>query len=322
MNAETMTKSHRHVGKIKPAKVDIIVGVAMALSLFALSASAQSWSYTFPYDGSASNGTWAQVQLFSETKTHAYYLSQGRNLSCTWATSEPNPPHTLVGSWGGGCSGTFDVTWSGCPAGTSWVVSANACIPIVDINDPNKPPEPCSGSGNPIYPMTGSKSEFVDTGLKIGPMTFSFHYDSRRKVPVVGGAAGPTNANAGVLGELWSSNLQRQVVVQASQNGALVARGDGNTISFQGSGAGVYTADADISDRLTTISGGFRYVDASTRSEETYDTSGRLVALTSANGDNVTLTYSTASTPTVIAPAPGYLIQAQDNRGRVTSFRY
>ena len=179
-----------------------------------------------------------------------------------------------------------------------------------------------SCAGNPIYPAQGTKRELLDSGLRVGGLRLQFSYDSTRMAPMAAGGDRPNDATPRVLGALWASNLHRRVLVQASGKGALVARGDGYTFSFNGSGIGTYIPEADTNDRLLSIGGGFLYIDAASSSQETYDTQGVLSAIAWSNGDSASFIYSTASTPVAIAPAAGYLIQVQDNKGRAIGLTY
>ncbi|OGB24612.1 MAG: hypothetical protein A3I66_13435 [Burkholderiales bacterium RIFCSPLOWO2_02_FULL_57_36] len=75
---------------------------------------------------------------------------------------------------------------------------------------------------------------------------------------------------------------------------------------------------------LTDASGariGWQYVN---RNEETelYNTSGKLVSVTSRTGVTQTLSYSDATTPVNIAPIPGLLIRIVDTFGRQIAFSY
>ena len=206
-------------------------------------------------------------------------------------------------------------------------------LTFVEVTPPEVPP-PCPDcqTGNPIYPLRGNKTEVFDTGFRIGNLTLKLNYNSTRRLPMPSGEVPATNAGSMVLGELWSSNLHRRLLVQGSYQGRSVgvqiSRGTGHTTTFVENGPGAYLAatdtpgTADTSDQLVPISGGYRYVDAATRSVETYNATGQLSAIHWAQGDNVTLTYSTTSTPASVAPGAGYLIQARDNKGRTLNFVY
>ena len=206
-----------------------------------------------------------------------------------------------------------------CPASKKWVAAANACVAVVDKNRTGNPPKSC-GVGNPIYPLTGTKREVVDTGISAGGMRVSLVYDSTAAAPMAAGGARPMVAKPAVIGSLWSSSLHRRVLVQAAGKGALVARGDGRTVSFSGGGAGVFTAEADTSDRLFSVTGGYRYIDAAALTQESYDSSGKLTAIHWAGGASLALSYSTGAMPA--APAAGYLVQAQGSDGRSINLAY
>ena len=207
-------------------------------------------------------------------------------------------------------------------------------LPFVEVSPPESPP-PCPDcqEGNPIYPLRGAKREVFDTGFRVGRLTLRLTYNSTRRLPLPSGEVVATNAGSLVLGELWSSNLHRRLRVQGSYQGrsigVQVARGTGHTTTFVENGPGVYLpasdtpGTADTADQLIPISEGrYQYVDAAARSIETYDASGQLSSIHWAQGDNITLTYSTTSTPASGAPAAGYLIQARDNKGRTLNFTY
>ena len=218
-------------------------------------------------------------------------------------------------------------TWVGlvcegvCPQGTSWNDAANKCVAVKDIDrTTSKSPQVCKG--NPIYPLQGTKREVVSTGIAAGRLPLTLTYDNAVAAPMSAGGARATVAKPLVLGALWSSTLHRKVFVQASGQGALVARGDGRTVNFDGNGAGVFTAEADINDRLATVTGGYRYTDAAAQTQESYDSAGNLTAIQWADGETLSFTYSTGATTTSIAPAAGYLISAQDSRGRSISLTY
>jgi len=208
-----------------------------------------------------------------------------------------------------------------CNAGYALNPTATACVPVIDIAQVATTPR-SSCAGNPIYPAQGTKRELLDTGLSVGGLRVQLSYDSTSKAPMIAGGDRPNDATPRVLGALWASSLHRRVLVQANGKGALVARGDGYTISFNGNGTGTYTAEADTNDRLLSIAGGYRYIDAAASSEETYDTQGVLTGIAWANGDSASFTYSTTSTPATTAPAAGYLIQVRDNKGRAIGLTY
>ena len=67
---------------------------------------------------------------------------------------------------------------------------------------------------------------------------------------------------------------------------------------------------------------GYTYAAAADDSTETYDATGRLQKTVARNGWTTTLTYSDATTPTLIAPRPGLLISVKNHFGRELKFTY
>ena len=159
----------------------------------------------------------------------------------------------------------------GCPPHMKWVDAAASCIPVVEIDRTKKPLscEASPGYGNPIYPLTGTKRESIDLGLHIGGQLLTLTYDSARRAPVAQSGTELADTELPSFGELSRSSLHRRMVIEGQGRGARVSRGDGRIVSFSGNGSGSYTADADVNDRLLSIAGGFRYLDASNRALET-----------------------------------------------------
>lgn len=191
---------------------------------------------------------------------------------------------------------------------------------VVDIDRTKSPPKSCS-SGNPIYPAQATKTETIDTGVTLGRQRLTLTYDSASIFPLPIGAAGSIDPKPAVLGPRWDSTFHRRLLQQGS-TGVLVSRGDGRTSSFRRDENGAYSTDADLDDRLVSISGGFRYFDSTSAAQELYDSTGKLVSISWTSGDSISLSYSSSATPATVAPAPDYLIQAQDSRGHSVNFTY
>jgi YD repeat-containing protein len=177
-------------------------------------------------------------------------------------------------------------------------------------------------AGNPIYPLRGVKREVLDTGVMVGKLPLVLTYDSTPLTPVTAGGAKPIQAKPPVLGALWSSSLHRKVLKQASQLGAVVARGDGRNVSFTGSGGGSYTAEVGVQDKLSTSGSTNIYTDVQAKLYEWYDAAGNLTTIRWIDSGSLSMTYSTSTTPVTTAPSAGYLIAAQDEQGRITNLTY
>jgi YD repeat-containing protein len=196
-----------------------------------------------------------------------------------------------------------------------------------DKPDPNSCTKKSPGYGHPIYPLTGSKSLKEELGgWNIGGQRVVAGYDTRRKAQSAQGIATFSAAAAPSFGELWASSLQKNLVFQTavvgSQKTIQASRGAGAWVSFALQSDGSYSPDPDVLDRLVVIAGGWRYIDAAARAQETYDSTGKLLGVSYASGSVLTYTYSIASTPANVAPAVGLLIAVQDQLGRSAQFTY
>ena len=213
-----------------------------------------------------------------------------------------------------------------CPPGSKLKPDGSACVPRISPKPPNAPPPPSCPlpkdlpAGNPIYPLRGVKREVVALGERIGQLSFQLTYDTTLRLPR--GDGGINSVEPGVLGGGWFSNLHRKIIVEGRGEVVQAERGDGYRVTFSTSGS-TFTPNADHLDRLFSDgNGGFRYIDASTKAQESYNASGRLIAIHWIQGSSLALSYSDANTPAADAPAPGYLLQVQDQTGRNLRFRY
>lgn len=174
----------------------------------------------------------------------------------------------------------------------------------------------CNCIGDPINSATGNEYK-DDEDIALGALSFHRYYNSQTSVA-------PAH-----MGADWRHTFDRSIEYVPS-NGLIIAtafRSDGRELNFTLS-SGQWVADPDVADRLTAqtnASGaitGWTYFDATTRDQESYDQNGNLLSITDTNGLVTTLTYSTTSTPTSVAPAAGLLVTVTDPRGRTLNFTY
>lgn len=260
-----------------------------------------------------------QVPSFEDLPANAYANIETRTVR-----------YTVTTWWGEKQEGSFDfsVGVSKCPRGrqaklttvytgvpeTPTNLSASACEDVVPDNKINKKPPQC-GYGNPIFPVSGTKRQPIDLGLTISGVPLALTYDSSRAL------APYEYFDAPGFGRFWLSSLHRSLFVTSAA--VLAYRGDGSVITFKKVG-GQFITDSDINERLLLDAGtgGFWLRNPSEGTLERYDSAGALQSLHSTDGRYVVFTYSDASTPSNVAPAPGYLIKATDQGGRITLFRY
>ncbi|RDS84297.1 RHS repeat-associated core domain-containing protein [Dyella psychrodurans] len=174
----------------------------------------------------------------------------------------------------------------------------------------------CNCAGDPIDVATGN--EYRDEeDLSLDSLSFHRYYNSQISV-----ASSHIGAN-------WRHSFDRSVeyLTDGTNYIATVYRPNGMQVKFTLS-SDQWVADTDVPDQLTEQTGtsgsptGWTYFDASTRYQESYDQSGNLLSITDTNGLVTTFSYSTASTPVSVAPAPGLLLTVTDPHGRLLSFTY
>ncbi|HEV2619321.1 MAG TPA: DUF6531 domain-containing protein, partial [Acidobacteriaceae bacterium] len=125
------------------------------------------------------------------------------------------------------------------------------------------------------------------------------------------------SAGVDTFGQHWrhaySSHVGYVAGTTAGTGTAAVTREDGR-VSTYGITNGVAAGEPDVFDALTEQTDGsgnpigwtLQRVD--TRSTEQYNASGHLISIQSQEGFTTTLSYSTTTTPSSVAPGAGYLI--------------
>jgi YD repeat-containing protein len=216
-----------------------------------------------------------------------------------------------------------------CPTNTKWVSSAASCKRIV--NNYFFPDQTCPAGGNPIYPLTGAKTQTEELGAWLG-LRFGIRYDTRSKLPANDPDSSFLPKPPSSFGELWQSTVHKKLVTQVGLSNVVkivahAARGSGDWKSFllpDGTGNGV--PSSYISDRLLiSVATGYdagTYRDHDARSIETYDGQGNLTSVAYLDGRTLAYVYSDANTPVSVAPAPGLLIEIRDQTTRSVRFAY
>jgi YD repeat-containing protein len=179
------------------------------------------------------------------------------------------------------------------------------------IPSPNTCSVPRPRFGNPIEPLTGAKTEHLRTGFTIGGIELALLYDTARKLPANQADTETLLYERQSFGALWRSNLHRRLSIATGRKAALLSRGDGAVISFSGNGSGGFTATPGHAHKLATITGGYRFTDSTTGELDTFDVSGKLLAIAFANGTTLTFSYS-----------GGLLTRVVANDGRMLRFSY
>lgn len=197
------------------------------------------------------------------------------------------------------------------PLGYCWQPTVQPC--------PTCNARPAPAVGNPIDPAYGNKLETdVDyPGTGAGGLSFTRYYNYAGTTLLPG-----TNVAFGAaLGQGWTHSYQRQIALYP--NGYVRAlRPDGNHRVFLMSG-GSYQLYGSGNERLVALANGtgWQYIDGND-TVETYDPNGILLSIVARNGQTLTMTYSTVTTPPSVAPAAGYLITVMDSFGHQLGLAY
>lgn len=168
--------------------------------------------------------------------------------------------------------------------------------------------------GNPINAGTGNKiqNEVDFKGTGPFPLLLTRTYNSQ------------ITSSFG-FGVGWRTNYDRRIISPGT-NTVWLSRPDGKQLTFTLVG-GTWGSDADITGKLVQLTDnigqttGWLY-NENDGSIEQYDALGMLTSITNRTGLSQTLTYSTVSTPSYIAPIAGLLIGVTDTFGRTLSFTY
>lgn len=163
---------------------------------------------------------------------------------------------------------------------------------------PPPPPDHCPTGpyrGNPIH--IGSGNKYQRENDLAGYPGYTRHYNS--------GIAHTGLAH----GTHWRSGYESSLNVVGDL--AEARRPDGKIYSFT-RGANGWSTDADLTDRLETITGGWRYLRGGDGVVETYDGNGRLARLDYPFGRALTLTYDST----------GRLVQVSEETGRALALTH
>jgi len=130
------------------------------------------------------------------------------------------------------------------------------------------------------------------------------------------------------IGYLWRHSFDRSLMLIGNPITQInLLRPDGTQELFTQAN-GVWASDSASIDTLTANTNaqgavtGYTVFDGESRHFDNFNATGVLQSETDETGNGVTLTYSTSSTPTSIAPKSGLLITVTDPNGRQLQFAY
>jgi YD repeat-containing protein len=208
-----------------------------------------------------------------------------------------------------------------CGGAQRQVPEAGVCVDVVTRFSQIRS-DSCPAVGNPLHPLTGTKSQRLTLGTQFGPgLDFELQYETASTLPTNGPWSQFGSGPQPSFGPLWSTRFHRSLE-RKSASAVTAFRGAGQAITFIADQTGQLVPQPNISDRLRFVSSGsWRYSEASSGALELYGWAG-LAAIDLPNGDGVTLRYSDYGTPASIAPKPGLLIEIRDRVGRSYHLAY
>ena len=181
-------------------------------------------------------------------------------------------------------------------------------------------------AGDPVD--LGSGNKFMqETDFRGGEwLTFRRFYNSRSPV------------TSGNVGTQWRHTFSRRLDVMKSATGPNVTgatinqlvleRPDGASETFTQNTSGAWVGSVDDPDTITEwkdASGnttGYSAFFVGNQKTELYSPTGQLLSITDLSGTVTTLTYSDATTPSTVAPAPDLLLTVTAPDGRQLGFTY
>ena len=231
------------------------------------------------------------------------------------ATYTPGPGY--VADWNG-TPGAI-----ACPVGMVYRPGNPLCLAVIDQTQKPSCPLCTVGNssgddpsvGNPIFPALGNKRQEETDYIGSGPFPLMF-----RRIYNSASQFGQSQ-----LGQSWKFSYAQSITYLPKYLGAgpiaTLNRQEGS-YSFMWVGS-AWVGDADVNYKLAGGYGHFSVTTPDGREIESYDANNNLSQVTTASGTlKYSLTYSTASTPSSVAPAAGLLIQVSDAFGHALTLTY
>jgi YD repeat-containing protein len=208
-----------------------------------------------------------------------------------------NEPDFFVAGWAIPIATCPDTTWS-------YVDAQEICKKTIPYTKNDTCPEQ-----NPVYPADGSKRQ-AQQDFEFSAFGRSRQFGRTFFSDSLTGFG--SRFGWGWLPEPWGRSLQ-----EAGAELLLATRGAGKTTFLRRAADGVYRANPFDGLESRRTPSGWELTDQFERSIESYSAEGRLLAIASADGAVVNLSYSTRSTPGAVAPVPGLLIGIDANARQV-----
>ncbi len=267
-------------------------------------------SYPAQLEGCLLGGTpFASVKPTCPATVAAYYnaisvscsheiIYEFQNVTCTVSSSLGAPWTSLMGMWP-----WYVCSYGGLPvAGVAAYNCEQNTTNIFPAKNLGADSNSCAlYAGNPIHTRTGNKYAF-ESDYDSQSFKFTRYYNSAQ------------NTLDRHIGTQWRHSYNSQLAFNQTTNSIPITfaeRPDGKTIFFRFSG-GQWVGDGDISDELIEVPGSGWQLITADDTIETYNTTGKLLSVSSRDGRTQTLSYDVNDR----------LITVTDDVGRALSFTY
>lgn len=312
----------------------IVLGaIALVMTMMAMPSSAQSY-YGPPYSTDYIDGKFSTVgEALNAMASH--WQSTCPECTFTWyfiyhdsgqvaATISPQKDTQAYGVFGTQYQYDPIKASGGCNPVTGGNGGGGASVATGGSGDGADERRMCPGStfaGDPINTYNGNKYQ-QDTDYRSAFLTLRRFYNATTAVA------------AAHVGARWRHTFDRALEIYLPYAGSVSSvalitldRPDGSRERFELTN-GVWVAPTDSVDTLTEIKDingtvtGYVVFMGGPKETERYSAGGLLLSITKVSGATTTLAYSTATTPTTVAPAPNLLTTVTDPQGRVLAFAY
>ncbi|MBD8882128.1 RHS repeat protein [Rhodanobacter sp. 7MK24] len=296
-------------------RLGFLVGLFLCIAMHAASAMAQSGCIPtdWPTYSDAESTCQTSLAEFASTPHNANIPTSGCYVCCL---SWNNPSHTvLIGAW------VFNFYNQNIPDnsvhgyGNQWACQMPFTLPSAP-GKANGAPTCGACVGDPINVGSGNVYRREEDFHNGRWLRFDRYYNS------------DPSAAADTFGPHWRHSYSSRIDGGTTGTSVVtVTREDGRASTYSLVN-GVWVGDADVPDTLseaTDASGnlaGWTLWRADTRSTEQFNATGQLTSVQDQDGFITTLTYSTASTPSAVAPSAGLLIAITDPSQRSIQLTY
>jgi RHS repeat-associated protein len=311
----------------------VLIAIVLLMSTMAMPSSAQSY-YGPPYSTDYIDGEFGTVgEALNAMASH--WQSTCPECTFTWyfiyhdsgqvaATISPQKDTQAYGVFGTQYQYDPIKASGGCNPVTGGNGGGGASVATGGSGDGTDERRMCPGStfaGDPINTYNGNKYQ-QDTDYRSAFLTLRRFYNATTAVA------------AAHVGARWRHTFDRALEIYLPYAGSVSSvalitldRPDGSRERFELTN-GAWVAPTDSVDTLTEIKDingtvtGYAVFMGGPKETERYSAGGLLLSITKVSGATTTLAYSTATTPTTVAPAPNLLTTVTDPQGRVLAFAY